>query len=110
MPSPPTSITVLELPADGSTPVAPGTACGASTGQPIVKVEAGNVSCDEAEAVLAKYRALPPDPAAGNTNNRTFDGWQCMSPTYGMSLELGYGSSCRHEARGVHLTTPVMVR
>ncbi|MFE6861930.1 hypothetical protein [Nocardia sp. NPDC057668] len=106
-PTPPTSITVLELPADGSATVPPGTACGASTGQPIVKVEAGAISCDEAEAVLARYRALPPDPAAGNTNTRAFDGWQCTSPTYASSQQLGYGTSCRDEARGVHLTTPV---
>ncbi|WP_280470631.1 hypothetical protein [Nocardia farcinica] len=87
--------------------VGPGTACGAATGDIIVKVEAGTISCAEALATITKYRALPPDPTAGNTNNHTFDGWQCMSPTAAMAADLGYSTSCRNETTATHLTTPV---
>uniref|UniRef100_UPI0024569FA1 hypothetical protein n=1 Tax=Nocardia farcinica TaxID=37329 RepID=UPI0024569FA1 len=103
-PPPPTP---SDGPYDTTEIVGPGTACGAATGDIIVKVEAGTISCAEALATITKYRALPPDPTAGNTNNHTFDGWQCMSQTAAMAADLGYSTSCRNETTATHLTTPV---
>lgn len=89
---------------DGTTPVAPGTMCGAATGRRVVTVVSGTISCTDALAVMDSYWNLPPGNY-GNANIRQFDGWSCASPTAMMSRELGYGSRC---SKGdIMLTTPV---
>ncbi|MER7683307.1 hypothetical protein ABT031_43040, partial [Streptomyces sp. NPDC096934] len=68
-------------------------------------VVSGTISCADALTVMDTYRGLPLDSAHGNANIREFDGWNCASPTYVMSRELGYGSRC---SKGdIDLRTPV---
>lgn len=78
---------------EGTAPVAPGTSCGAATGDIVVEVRAGSISCTEALAVMKGYLALPPGDF-GNANIRQYEGWQCASPTTARSAELGYSSQC----------------
>ena len=93
---------------DGSPLSPPGTICGAATGDVIVEIREGTISCDDAVATINYYRGLPADPMSGNTKNLAFgDGWRCMSPTAVMSEDLGYGSSCRKQPDGIHIVTPI---
>lgn len=93
---------------DGKPVSPPGTICGAATGDVIVEIREGSISCDDAVATIDYYRALPGDPMSGNTKNLAFgDGWRCMSPTAVMSEDLGYGSSCWKQPDGIHIVTPI---
>ena len=95
----------MDVYTDSTTPAAPGTTCGASTGRRVLTVVSGTISCADALTVMDTYRGLPLDSAHGNANIREFDGWNCASPTYVMSRELGYGSRC---SKGdIDLRTPV---
>ncbi|WP_458683649.1 hypothetical protein [Prescottella equi] len=89
---------------DGTTPVAPGTMCGAATGRRVVTVVSGTISCTDALAVMDTYRNLPAGDY-GNANIREFNGWNCAAPTAMMARELGYGSRCSKS--DTMLTTPV---
>lgn len=80
---------------EGTTPVLPGTACGAATGrQPVVEVRSGSISCTDALAVMDRYNALPRTGEFGNANIRQFDGWTCASPTAASAAESGYDQTC----------------
>lgn len=79
---------------EGTTPAAPGTACGAATGDKVVMVVSGSISCTDAIAVIKGYLALPNDGSHGNANIREYNGWQCVSPTARSAQEQGFGSKC----------------
>ncbi|TQC45041.1 hypothetical protein EEB14_33930 [Rhodococcus sp. WS4] len=88
---------------DGTEPAAIGTDCGAATGRRVVRVLSGSISCTDALATMEAYGNLPPGDY-GNANIRTFDGWECASPTAATQRETGYGRTCR---RGdIHLSEP----
>lgn len=89
---------------EGTTPAAPGTDCGAATGDIVVQVVEGSISCTDALAVMKRYLALPDDGTHGNANIRSFDGWSCSSPTAARSEQLQYANHC---IKGdIELTTP----
>ncbi len=99
---------------EGATPTAdlagPGTECGQvepPAGRPgPVRVEEGQIGCDEAVAVVQKYYELPTDPEGGNTAPKEFDGWRCTTATAGSAAERGYGTSCR--TADTHLVVPLV--
>lgn len=90
---------------EGTTPAVPGTACGAATGERVVEVVSGSISCTDALAVMERYRAVPNDGSYGNANIRQFDGWSCVSPTAGSAQEQGFGSKCSKD--DIVLTAPI---
>lgn len=101
----PTSIDApMDHYSDGTEPVAPGTMCGAATGRRVVQVVSGSISCSDALTVMERYWDLPPGDY-GNANIRSFDRWDCASPTARRSAELGYGSTCRRD--DIELIAPI---
>lgn len=90
---------------EGTTPAAVGTNCGAATGDIVVTVVTGSISCADALAVMKQYLALPNDGSYGNANIRQFDGWSCASPTAVSAQEQGFGSKCSKES--IVLTKPL---
>ena len=88
----------------GTTPEAPGTACGAATGTRVITIVKGSISCREARLTVEQYLALPADGNYGNANIREFgDGWSCSTPTAGAQAGNGWRYNCTNDARGIQL-------
>ncbi|MFD6357511.1 hypothetical protein [Nocardia tengchongensis] len=100
----------IPSPRNGSQPVAPGTNCTETAGGLVVTVVSGRITCDEALAVIKRYRDLPASPSAGTANTRTFDAWTCTTPILAAAQQLHYSASCQNPFDGTHLTTPLSNR
>ncbi|MFT3716660.1 MAG: hypothetical protein QM774_12160 [Gordonia sp. (in: high G+C Gram-positive bacteria)] len=89
---------------DGTTPVAPGTMCGAATGRTLVQVVSGSISCTDAIDLIDGYLAAPADPMGGNAKMMVYRGWRCSAPTAVAAREMGFGAKC--EKDGTVVITP----
>lgn len=90
---------------EDDTPVSAGTMCGAASGNTLVQVREGSVSCPEAQRIIDDYRDRRESEGGGNTLAVTVDGWLCSSPTAVRSAELDAGEVC-DSPDGVRITTP----
>lgn len=81
--------------------------CGAMEGHRLADVVEGEITCEEAMAVLDEYDERMPSEGTGNAMYVEFDGWVCSSPTYGRSQELKAKSVCDHEDRGIRVQAPL---
>ena len=86
-------------------PVAPGTMCGAASGNTLVKVESGAVSCLEAQSIIDEYTAGRRESGGGNSLAMMVQGWSCSSPTAGRARETGASIICDGPG-GEHITAP----
>lgn len=81
--------------------------CGAMEGHRLADVVEGEITCEEAMAVLDEYDERMPSEGTGNAMYVEFDGWVCSSPTYGRSQELKAKTVCDHEDRGIRVQAPL---
>lgn len=79
---------------DTDEPVAAGTMCGAASGNTLVKVREGSVSCPDAQAVVDDYRERRDSEGGGNTLAMRVGEWDCSSPTAGRAADLDAGEIC----------------
>lgn len=79
---------------DTDEPVAAGTMCGAASGNTLVKVREGSVSCLDAQAVVDDYRERRDSEGGGNTLAMRVGEWDCSSPTAGRAADLDAGEIC----------------
>lgn len=86
-------------------PVAPGTMCGAASGNTLVKVESGSVSCLDAQSIIDEYTAGRHESGGGNSLAMMVQGWSCSSPTAGRARETGASIICDGPG-GEHITAP----
>ena len=86
-------------------PVAPGTMCGAASGNTLVKVESGTVSCLDAQSIIDEYKATRQESGGGNTLAMMVQGWSCSTPTGGRAQETGASIIC-DGPDGEHITAP----
>lgn len=104
-PSTPTETNLDGDYSEDDNPVAPGTMCGAASGNTLVEVESGEISCPDAEAIIDEYTARRHAEGGGNTLAMGFRGWSCSSPTAGRSAELNASIVCDGPA-GERLLAP----
>lgn len=90
---------------DTDEPVAVGTMCGAASGNTLVKVREGSVSCLGAQEVIDDYRERRDSEGGGNTLAMTVGEWGCSVPNARRSVELDAGEIC-HGPDGVVIATP----
>jgi hypothetical protein len=90
---------------DSADPVEPGTTCGAATGNTLVEVREGSVSCVEAQEIIDEYRDRRESEGGGNTLAMEVDDWNCSSPTAGRSHELQAAEVC-DGPEGRRIATP----
>ncbi|MGO3362387.1 MAG: hypothetical protein ACTIL2_08090 [Corynebacterium sp.] len=95
--------------AEDDEPVAPGTMCGAASGDTLVEVREGSVSCLEAQEIIDEYEDRRESEGGGNTLAMTVGDWDCSSPTAGRSAELEAGGICYGPDDGV-IATPLPTR
>ena len=86
-------------------PVAPGTMCGAASGNTLVKVESGTVSCLDAQSIIDEYKDTRQASGGGNTLAMMVQGWSCSTPTAGRAQETGASIIC-DGPDGEHITAP----
>ena len=86
-------------------PVAPGTMCGAASGNTLVKVESGTVSCLDAQSIIDEYKATRQESGGGNSLAMMVQGWSCSSLTAGRAQETGASIICDGPG-GEHITAP----
>lgn len=90
---------------DETTPVPPGTMCGAATGRMVVQVVSGTISCADALDLMEGYRSYPDEGRYGNAKIMEYEGWSCSTATAALATERGYGARC---TRGdIELIAPV---
>ncbi|MGO1949787.1 MAG: hypothetical protein ACTH1D_09140, partial [Mycobacteriaceae bacterium] len=63
--------------AEDDEPVAPGTMCGAASGDTLVEVREGSVSCLEAQEIIDEYEDRRESEGGGNTLAMTVGDWDC---------------------------------
>lgn len=100
---------ILEHYEDSTDPVEPGTTCGAATGNTLVEVREGSVSCVEAQEIIDEYRDRRESEGGGNTLAMEVDDWNCSSPTAGRSHELQAAEVC-DGPEGRRIATPAATR
>ncbi|MEJ6548848.1 hypothetical protein PQI66_04755 [Corynebacterium sp. USCH3] len=71
-----------------------GTTCGAASGNTLVEVREGAVSCLDAQAVVDEYHARRDSEGGGNTLSMTVGEWNCSTPTAGRSAQLQAAEIC----------------
>lgn len=74
--------------------VSAGTTCGAASGNTLVEVREGSVSCLGAQAVVDEYRERRDSEGGGTTLALRVGEWDCSSPTAGRAAELDAGEIC----------------
>jgi hypothetical protein len=90
---------------DTDEPVAAGTMCGAASGNTLVKVREGSVSCLDAQEVIDDYRERRDAEGGGNTLAMRIGEWDCSSPTAGRSTQLDAAEIC-YGPSGTVIATP----
>ena len=92
--------------AETDEPVSAGTTCGAASGNTLVEVREGSVSCLTAEGVIDEYREHAPSEGGGNTLAMMVGEWNCSIPSAGRSAELQAGEICNGPDDVVIATPP----
>lgn len=87
-------------------PVSAGTTCGAASGNTLVEVREGSVSCLTAEGVIDEYRERASSEGGGNTLAMKVGEWDCSIPSAGRSAELQAGEICNGPDDVVIATPP----
>lgn len=75
-------------------PVSAGTMCGAASGNTLVQVREGSVSCLEAQEVIDDYRDRRTSEGGGNTLAMAVGDWDCSTPSAMRSQELDAAETC----------------
>lgn len=102
--APSTSSTTAPVSGDGTTTPCASVLAGNNTRQDVY-LRYGSVTCEQATAVFRRYFSDPALPREGSGGNAMFDGWGCITTSFGNLDDLGYTAGCSRSVDGAHIIT-----